>query len=650
MSVPEPADLPNIPGYTLSRRLGHGGMGIVYQALRQYDQQWVALKMIIGTSPNLRHRFQREVNAVARLRHPHIVELFGTGVYGEWPYFTMELLTGGTLAANRGLYLDDMRRTVTLLEQLARAVHHAHELGIIHRDLKPGNVLLTEQGEPRICDFGLAKWLDDNDDSLTSTGAVLGTPAYMAPEVARGEFREAGPGVDTYALGVILYELLTGELPFRGRNRLQVMEQICSQSPPPPRRFRAEIPPQLERLCLFCMAKSPAARPASALELAEALNDVFKVPLSLPETEQYREGPGRLTAPRPDEEDSSADDPLDALGELSLGGSHNPNVNPHAIDVDLRNPSTGNRLDTLGDQTADDPPPNPNEEAHLTETDLNFGVELPTVPGFEVLDVAGRGGLAIVFRARQGRTRRVVAIKMLSRMDPNPDMVRRLRLEGDLLSRLQHPNIVQLFDVGEHERGPYLVEEFLPGGSLASRIESMRFSERDSVQLVATLARAMHYVHHFQGDLFVHRNLKPGCVMFTTTGTPKIINFGLVYAPSMGTDDFEPEGLIVGTPAYMPPEQARGDIAATDPSTDVYGLGGILYHLLTGQPPFQGDNGTDILRRVLGPDLPESPRLLNPEVSRRVEGVCVKALEKKASRRFATALEMAEELDRTQRG
>src|SRR5262245_29513149 len=166
MGPPSSSDetgLPTIPGYDVNRRVGHGGMGIVYKALRRADLRWVALKMIVGTHPDLKLRFRREVNAVARLRHPNIVELYDTGEHDGWPFFTMEFVPGGNLAEGLQRYLD-VRQAAALVEALARAVHYAHEQGIVHRDLKPGNVLLADNGDPKITDFGLAKCLDGTED------------------------------------------------------------------------------------------------------------------------------------------------------------------------------------------------------------------------------------------------------------------------------------------------------------------------------------------------------------------------------------------------------------------------------------------------------------------------------------------------------
>jgi serine/threonine-protein kinase len=177
--------LPDIPGYEIRKKLGQGGMGVVYEAVRLADRQRVALKMIVGVRPVDVLRFRREVQAVTRLKHPNIVELQDAGEHQGLPYFTMELVEGGSLAGQRASFPQPAQQAAAMVELLANAIHYAHQQGIIHRDLKPGNVLLTCAGQPKISDFGMAKSLHEDGD-LTSTGHIMGTPAYMASEVAWG--------------------------------------------------------------------------------------------------------------------------------------------------------------------------------------------------------------------------------------------------------------------------------------------------------------------------------------------------------------------------------------------------------------------------------------------------------------------------------
>jgi tetratricopeptide (TPR) repeat protein len=263
--------LPSIPGFEVVRELGRGGMGVVFLATQLWLRRPVALKMPpaeLGADDW--RRFRTEAEAAARLHHPHVVQVYETGEHQGRPFMVMELLGGGSLAQKLAQAPLAPRAAAELLEVLARAVQHAHERGVVHRDLKPANVLLAEDGTPKVTDFGLARRLDLGS-AHTLTGAVLGTPSYMAPEQAAGRAREAGPPADVYALGAILYECLTGRPPFRGATLGETTLQVLHQEPVPPRKFQPSVPRDLETICLKCLRKEPPKRYASAGDLADDL-------------------------------------------------------------------------------------------------------------------------------------------------------------------------------------------------------------------------------------------------------------------------------------------------------------------------------------------------------------------------------------------
>ncbi|HLW68668.1 MAG TPA: serine/threonine-protein kinase, partial [Gemmataceae bacterium] len=225
-----------IPGYEILSELGRGGMGVVYKARQVKADRLVALKLMLHAGhagSKARERFSLEVQAVARLQHPNIVQLYEVGETDGLPYFTLEFVPGGTLSNKIDQSLLTGREVAALLGVLAHAIGYAHRAGVIHRDLKPGNILLTTDGSPKIADFGLARKLED-ETHLTHTGAVVGTPSYMAPEQAAGETAAVGPAVDIYALGAILYELLTGRPPFVGTTVIDIFDQVRNTEPLPP--------------------------------------------------------------------------------------------------------------------------------------------------------------------------------------------------------------------------------------------------------------------------------------------------------------------------------------------------------------------------------------------------------------------------------
>jgi serine/threonine protein kinase len=266
--------------YEILGELGRGAMGVVYKACHARLRRVVALKMLPGgefASDGDRGRFLAEAEAVARLQHPNIVQIFD---FGQWtdtagappvPYFTLEYVDGGNLNTRLGGKPQPPDRAAEWLLTLARAVQHAHRHGIVHRDLKPSNVLVTTEGQLKLCDFGVAKVLTGSTHD-TLGGLLVGTPEYMAPEQARGQARHAGPAADVYALGTMLYAMLTGRPPFQSASMLETLEQVRSQEPVPPRRLQPSVPHDLQTICLKCLPKDPRRRYATAAALAEDLD------------------------------------------------------------------------------------------------------------------------------------------------------------------------------------------------------------------------------------------------------------------------------------------------------------------------------------------------------------------------------------------
>jgi WD40 repeat protein len=265
--------------YQVLEPIGWGGMGVVYKAVQESPGRLVALKVMRSgrlASPRERQRFENEAAAEARLDHPNIVPVYEVGEYEGHPYFSMKLLEGGSLdqyllrGAAEAVPRLPVRQAVALVATVARAVHHAHQRGILHRDLKPSNVLLDGAGLPYVADFGLARHLEA-DSSLTDTGAILGTPGYMAPEQAVGHKDLVTVAADVYGLGAILYALLTGRAPFQGGSALDVLARVRQQEPEAPSRKNPRVDRDLEAVCLKCLEKEPAVRYASAEALAEDL-------------------------------------------------------------------------------------------------------------------------------------------------------------------------------------------------------------------------------------------------------------------------------------------------------------------------------------------------------------------------------------------
>ena len=259
--------------HLLLEQLEPGGMGIVFKARQEALKRTVALKVIRAAafaSADAQARFRREGEALARVRHANVVQIYEFGECQGQPFYTMEWLEGGTLARKLKDGPLPEREAAELLRTLARAVQALHDERIIHRDLKPGNILFAADGTPKIADFGLVKLLDEDGDA-TRSDAILGTPAYMAPEQARGS-RDIGNTTDVYALGAILYETLTGRAPLRGPSRQETMELLRTREPEPPSRHQPKLDRVLEAICLKCLEKEPDQRYPSAAALADELD------------------------------------------------------------------------------------------------------------------------------------------------------------------------------------------------------------------------------------------------------------------------------------------------------------------------------------------------------------------------------------------
>jgi WD40 repeat protein/tetratricopeptide (TPR) repeat protein len=268
----EPAPRTNAPAdYVIERELGRGGMGVVYLARHRKLERGCALKMILSgghAGAAERQRFETEARAIARLRHPGIVQVFEVGEHNGHPFMALELCEGGSLSQRLREQPPAAEEAARIVRDLAVAMQAAHDTQVIHRDLKPGNVLIAGDGSLKVTDFGLAKRLDEAGQ--TRTGAVMGTPSYMPPEQARGD-SNLGPGVDVYALGAILYECLTGRPPFRGATVLETIQQVLNNEAVPVRHLSPGVPRDLETICHRCLQKEPGKRYASARELADDL-------------------------------------------------------------------------------------------------------------------------------------------------------------------------------------------------------------------------------------------------------------------------------------------------------------------------------------------------------------------------------------------
>jgi serine/threonine-protein kinase len=266
----------------------------------------------------------------------------------------------------------------------------------------------------------------------------------------------------------------------------------------------------------------------------------------------------------------------------------------------------------------------------------------PALPGYEVLEEIGRGAMGVVYKAHQRRLSRVVALKMLlGGVNASARARARFRQEAEAVAQLQHPYIVQIFDVVEHDGQVFLALEYVGGGSLTRRLRARPMSPAEAARCLVKVARAMQFAHE-RG--IIHRDLKPSNILLTEDGIPKVTDFGL--AKRLDDESHRTQtGTVLGTPDYMPPEQAEGKVRELGPAADVYAIGCVLYEMLAGQPPFRSEALVRVLDAVRF-QKPRPPGELRPGVPRALEAICLKCLEKAPADRYASATELAADLDR----
>jgi serine/threonine protein kinase len=570
-------------------------MGVVYKAKQLSLDRVVALKMLRDNAlagSDQFHRFSSEAGWVARLQHPNIVQVYDRYEHEGRPYFAMEFVGGGSLAARLAGKPLPPDEAAGLVETLARAVHHAHQQGIIHRDLKPANILL-QQSEgaggrglpekpsgsspapasspltPKITDFGLAKNLAAGKD--TTTAGVMGTPSYMAPEQASGLTKDVGPATDVYALGAILYECLTGRPPFEGDNLVQTLDQVRFQEPKPVTQLSPEVPPDLESVCMRCLRKEPERRYTSAAALAEDL-------------QRFLEGKPVSTEESPG--DSVNISGYEVWEEVARGGIW---IVCKARDLRAK------RLVALKRVRAGSPL-GPEHLTRLRATiDIARQLDHPNIP--TLFDAGGSGPrLYLAVELIEGGS---LARKTAGRpFVPNESA----RLVEVLARAVQHA----------HERG--LVHCHLqPANVLLDVPETAE-------------------------------GLSP---VEARLGVPKIIGFEMARRhPAAEWLDLD---AIRPMSSAMAPEQLFSRSDQIGPATDLYSLGVILYELLTGRPPYQATTTAELLLKV-GFEILQPPHRMTAGVPVVLSKICMKCLEERPQERYHSAAELADELKAFQEG
>lgn len=567
--------------YQLISELGRGGMGVVYKVVDTRNSQVCALKLILpskGASPSSIKRFHREKEILMRLEHRHIVSFHDAGIENGCYYLVMDFIDGFSLKnLKKRPPIPDV---VALIKKLAEALEYAHNNNVIHRDIKPANIIIDMNFEPVLMDFGIAKVTDF--ERMTMSGRVPGSPRYMSPEQVQGQVTSFDGRSDIYSLGACFYELLTEKCAIEAKGVSEILNEVVYGTITPPSEINPGIPRLVEKVCMRCLEKTADKRYQKAQDLIEDLEDLILRFSQQPNQQHWQSLSVQISR------------------ETEL--TNKPDSTTFATIENLMTPSA---TIEVGD----------------------------TFHHYEIESELGRGGMGVVYKARDTQLNRNVALKVVQSQHLAQDGIQRFMQEIQAIARLNHPNIVQLFEHGNTPQAYYTME-YIEGITFKSFVQNKRLPMKKIAEVVQKIAQALHCVHQ---EKIIHRDIKPANIMIVGE-EPKVMDFGLA---KVGDAQLSQAGTMLGTLAYMSPEQADGQNITR--RADVYSLGATLYEALTKRPPFQGQSTANLLNQIYNAD-PIPPRQLNPDIDRDLEIICLKCLEKDPKKRYQTAGTLARDL------
>ncbi|WP_170320023.1 protein kinase domain-containing protein [Polyangium spumosum] len=616
--------------YRVERTLGRGAMGIVLSATHLALGGFVAVKVL---SPRAAHRrgiarLQREARATARIRSEHVARVMDVGMLGEGrPFIVMEYLEGADVAATlkeRGPL--PITEVADMIVEACDALAAAHVLDIIHRDLKPSNLFLARQldGSTRlkVLDFGLSKIPEeDADGRLTSATAIMGSPHYMAPEQIANP-REVDARADIWSLGVVLYELLTGERPFDGLSQAEIFARISTLEPARPSALRHDLSPPVESLILGCLQKDPAFRPVDVGAVAASLAPFCSPVARLLPDRIRRVIQGRATSgapgevePEPTREGATMDEPAEGGVERTDAFSWGATASRESGDVQHAGMVLGGR--------------------------------------FHVERLIGRGAMGAVYEVSDDMGERF-AVKLIPHdAAVDPEAGRRLRREAQLASALCHVHVVTVVDVCIDDRGerPFIVMELLRGRNLAELLQAEgAMPPRIVARIFRQVCRGLAAAHE-RG--LIHRDVKPANIFLheddTGAVTVKLCDFGIAKRTESNALDASAQsltktGFMLGTPAYVSPEQVK-DPTEVDSRSDIWSLCVSMYEALSGKHPWPHCRtpGELIIAICTKPPIPlmEAAPWIDPALAR----IVLRGLDQDPTRRWQSAVDLDRALD-----
>ncbi len=622
LAPPQMSDeLGRLGPYRILKVLGQGGMGVVYLAEDQVLKRPVAIKaMLPGVAAKQvnRQRFLREARAMAKIKNEHVITIYQVDDDRGVPYLAMEFLEGEPLDVRlarecRLPYLDIAR----IGRETADGLASAHENGLIHRDIKPGNLWLVKpRGRVVILDFGLAR-VAEEDSSLTRSGIILGTPAYMSPEQARTMPLDGRS--DLFSLGVVLYRMATGKLPFNGQDAFAVLAALTMEEAKPIWDLNPDVPWPLGKIINQLMAKNPDDRPATAADVAQILYRV---------EEELR-------------------DPASILAPLSKPRSGPlPDVAP-LMSLDLENLSIKDDEDALDVGDLEILPDEPLPPAPLVPAKRFKELTGHALGVYEIGPVLGQGQHGVTFRARDGKSGQTVALRILSPEFPRNDEETHhfTQAVGNALA-LRHPNLVALYGAGKTAPYCWMAQEFIDGRSLAQVLQELEKAPKASWQMGVRVAYHIGQALEFTRlHRIIHGNVTPANILIRASDQTALLNDLRLVKALKGSrlQQSVVDQKVFAERAYLAPEQVDGGKSYVDFLCDLYGLGAVVYHLITGQPLFPSDTLKEAIAEIRD-GTPIRPRKIQKAIPRELEFVVMRMLAKRQEDRYQSPTDVLADL------
>ncbi len=626
-----PADThTQIGRYQIKETFGRRGIMLVYRAHDPQLHRDVALKILapgLHTNPTLLLRIQREIQLIGQLDHPHITQVYDSGLYHDQPYVVMPFFEGGTLASRMKTEKLTLKALAPMVNQLTSALDAAHAQGVVHGQITPHNILFDQDQRAYLTDFGVAT-ISEAFNQLHAPLAEQEWASYMSPEQAQDLLNEAlftklRPATDLFALGVILYEALTEQLPFKGETVRDTAVAILNHPLVPITDLRPELPDSYNLLFEQLLARDPAHRFTSGADLAKHVRETARGRWYMSQLSALLGGAGDHQRDQKSEGDSVENTAVSPTTDVTIA----------AFTPTLFAPETATPTSLDSD-----------EERKLVPQDtLPAGTRIGR---YEISSLLGFGGMASVYLAQDPDVQRGVAIKLLPlKFTFAPEFRQLFAHEARVVAGLRHEAIVSVFDFGEHQDQPFLVMQYLSGGTLNEQLPpNQPLALKRLTPIIDRVAAGLDAAHHKN---IIHRDIKPGNIIFNAEDEAFLSDFGIAVLSEAGAGTAATEHYAGGTPRYMSPEQATavlaGEKVQVDGRSDIYGLGIVIFQALTGRVPFDNRSPIEQMKAHIAQPIPKL-RDLNSALPSRLQPIINRALAKDPADRHATASELAQDL------